>query len=161
VQGDAVYYSRNEGFHLEPPPGWSQHARAEYPPGRYEREWPLVKYKRIDEQGPAFFRASMLDLAESIDPAAYLREKPPGPEHWRPVGAPESVHVGGLPATRVMFTGTWEEAEKEEVAKEVVAVRRGGRVYFFAGIFPAADQNVRKMVRTAVASVVWDQRPTN
>jgi hypothetical protein len=120
-----------------------------------------VKYKRLDEQGPAFFRASMLDLAEDANLATYLREKPPGPENWHATGATETLQVGGQPATRVTFTGIWEEGEKEEVVKEVVAVRRGGRVYFFTGIYPAANRNVQTIIRTAVASVVWDKRPTN
>jgi len=160
VQGEAVYYNRGERFRLEPPPGWSQHTRAEYPPGRYERERPLVKYKRLDVPGPAFFRASMLDLAESTTPETYLRDRPPGPEKWQPAGKPETVQVGGLPATRMTFTGTWEEDEKEEVVKEVVAVRRGGRVYFFTGIFPAGDKKARALIRTAVDSIAWDQEPT-
>jgi hypothetical protein len=161
VQGEAVYHNPREGFRLEPPPGWNQQGRAEYPPGRQEQERALVEYKRLDVQGPAFFRASLLDLPESTTAEAYLRGRPPGPDKWQPAAGTETLQVGGLPATRVTFTGMWEEEKKEEVVKEVVAVRRGGRVYFFTGIFAADDPKARALVRTAVASIVWDQEPTN
>jgi hypothetical protein len=158
VQGEAVYHNPREGLRLEPPPGWSQHARADYPV-RLDRERPLVKYKCLEDREAAVFQVSRIDLAEAILPETYLREQPPGPEKWRLTGATETLQVGGRPATRVTFTGTWEENEKEEVVKEVVAVRRGERVYFFTGIFVADDREARAKVRKAIESVVWDQEP--
>jgi hypothetical protein len=160
VQGEAVYYNRRERFRLEPPSGWSQQSRVEFPPGRYETERVLVKYKRLDVRGPAFFRASLIDLPESTTPVEYLEKRPGGPEKWQIGRKTESVSVGGITGTLVTYTGIWEEGEKEDVVKEVVAVRRGERVYFFTGIFAASDKTARALVRKAVNSVVWDQEGT-
>jgi hypothetical protein len=159
VQGEAVYHDAREGFQFAPPAAWSQHARAQYPPGRQEKERILVKYKRLDEEGPAFWRASMIDLAETVSPSTYLRDRPPGPEDWRPASGTETVTVDGVPGEKVTFTGIWEEGEKQVVVKEVVAVRRNDRVYFFTGIYPASDKTARSLIRQAVASVAWDKGP--
>jgi hypothetical protein len=157
IQNETVYHDVSEGFQFVPPSGWSQHARAQYPRGRQQQERMLVKYKRLDDGGPAFFRASMVDLPESVAATSYLRERPPGPENWQSTPGFETVTVHGITAERVTFTGVWEEGNKQAVVKEVVAVRHNGRIYFFSGIFGAADNTAQAQIRQCVASIAWDK----
>jgi len=155
-QDEATYVNRQEGFRFDAPPGWSQHARiAEgLPADAMSQERLLVKYKRLGSPRPAFFRASAYDLPADKSPVAYVAERPPGPENWTRTGKEETVDVGGQPGTRVTFHGNWDT---DKVTKEVVAVRRGnGRVIFFTGIYPTADTQARQQIRTALASVVWE-----
>ena len=41
------------------------------------------------------------------------------------------------------------------MTKETVAFRRGGRVYFFHGLFGPTDAKARDQVRRAVESTIW------
>jgi hypothetical protein len=157
VQGETVFHDAREGFRFVPPSGWSQHARAQYPGGHQKQERMLVKYKRLEEGGPAFFRASMIDLPASVTATSYLRERPPGPEDWQMASGTETLTVDGLPAERVTFTGVWEEDSKQAVVKEVVAVQRNGRIYLFAGIFAAADKTAQAQIRQCMTSIAWDK----
>src|SRR5262249_1800767 len=88
-QGEAVYHNQREGLRLEPPSGWSQHGRVESLSGPQDQERVLVKYKRLDASGPAFFRASLIDLPESTAVESFLRSRPPGPDNWRPTSESE------------------------------------------------------------------------
>jgi hypothetical protein len=159
VQGEKVFFEQQEGFHLEPPAGWSMHSRGSYPPGWIDQERTLVKYKRLGSPAPAKFRVTMKDLPDSTSVLAYLKDRPPGPEQWKLTSAEEAVNINGQVATRATYTGVWEEDDAEDqVIKEVVAFQRGNRVYFFTGIFPQAERKTNEVVRKAVASVVWDKK---
>ena len=158
IQGETVYRDAREGFQFMPPPGWSQHGRAQYPRGPQGQERMLVKYKRLNDGDPAFFHVSMIDLPDSVEATSYVRERPPGPENWQSIPGSEAVTVDGVVAERVTFTGVWEEARKQAVVNEVVAVRHNGRVYFFSGIFAAADRTAREQIRQCVASIAWDKK---
>ena len=94
----------------------------------------------------------MADLPEGADLPKFLTAAPSEGVRWRAKGAPESVTVNGVAATRFALAGG---AGRDEQVKEVVAFRRGGRVYFFAGLFAAGDTATRDEVRRAVNSIVW------
>jgi hypothetical protein len=159
IQDLEVYHDSREGFRLAPPRGWRQHGRGQYPPGQYDKERDLLKYRSLDEGKVGVFRVSMIDLPEAESATAYLAAKPPGPERWSVSGTSEPLKVGGLAAERVTFSGVWEGRKADEpVTKEVVAVRRGGRVYFFAAIFLAGDKDTRDVARKVLSSVAWDSQ---
>jgi hypothetical protein len=153
LQGEPVYENKQEGFRFLPPPNWSQHARSELPSGPVKQERLLVGYKRITAPGQvASLDVSMMDVPSATDLAAFLEERNPKAENWRPAGAAESLEVDGKPAVRAAYQARLESGQ---VLKEIVAIRKGERVYFFTGVFPAGDARARDQVRKAVATVSW------
>jgi hypothetical protein len=151
LQSGPLYQSEREGLRFLAPEGWVQRARAELPPGRYEKPELLVAYTRVTDR-PAEFEVSLADLPEGTDLLKFLTATPTEGVRWQAKGPPEALTVGGVPATRFTLGGG---AGKDAQAKEVVAVRRDGRVYFFAGTFPAGDRATRDEVRRSVNSVIW------
>ena len=145
-----IYQNKQEGFRFEAPEGWKMASRAEYPPGRTEQERLLVEYRRLRGEQPASFLVSMVDLPESADPGAYLRDRP-FVKSLKSTPA-ESLTLGGRPAQRYAFEG---RPGKGDSSQEVVAVRHGERVYFFTGVFAAGDKQAREQVRRTVASLTW------
>jgi hypothetical protein len=152
LRDDPVYQNDREGFRFLAPEGWTQAARTEVPPGKVKAETPLVDYRRTKGEGRAALRVSLADLPDSTDLGKYLAGPSYGVDKWAPAGPPEEVSAGSATGTRYAFSG---RVGKEEVAKEVVAVRRGGRVYFFAALYAPKDVEVRDQLRRVVSSVVW------
>jgi hypothetical protein len=60
--------------------------------------------------------------------------------------------VGGLPAARVAFRGSWRN---QAYVCETVAVRHAERVYVLTASWPATDNSTREQVRQAVAGASW------
>jgi len=56
--------------------------------------------------------------------------------------------------TRLSYLGG---PQNQWMSKEVVGVVRGGRVYCFAAVFAASDDQAREQVRRAIGSLKWDQ----
>jgi hypothetical protein len=152
LQDEPVYQNKQEGFHFLPPEGWIIHARAEVPPGKLSEERLLVEYKRVTSAKPASLEVSMADIPAGTDVAACLEGRASPDDSWQPQGSAENIEVGGQPAARRAFLGQFGQ---DRVMREIMAVRRGGRVYFFTGLFPADDSKAREQVRKAVASVAW------
>ncbi len=152
IQGEPVYQNKQEGFRLVPPPNWRLDARSELPPGPAPVECLLVQYRRVTTPRPASFDVSMLDVPASTTLEAYLAERGPGRDSWKPAGAIVTLDVGGQPAARAAFKGL---QGKDPALKEIVAVRKGERVYFFISVVPADDAKARDQVRKAVASISW------
>src|SRR5262249_4426772 len=147
---EPVYHNSQEGFRFVPPEGWTMRGRAEFPPGPQPQERLLVEYKRLPPQKPASLEVSMVDVAPAVDLAAWLQERAGEGGDWKPAGGVERVEVRGLAGARVVLTAS---SGGDNTQKEITAVRRGARVYSFAGIFVAADGRAREQVRKAVASV--------
>jgi hypothetical protein len=151
LQSGPLYQNDREGFRFLAPDDWVQRARAELPPGRYEKPELLVAYTRVTDR-PAGLEVSLTDLPEGTDLQKFLTATPSEGVRWQAKGPPESLTINGVPATRFTLTGG---SGKGAQAKEVVAFRRGGRVFFFAGTFPTGDRATRDEIRRAVNSVVW------
>jgi hypothetical protein len=149
-----TYQDAKEGFRFDPPAGWTQNLRGTPAPENRSRECQLVKYARAGGR-LAFFLVSVIDLAPSTDFNAFLAARSPGKD-WHRLSLTETLEVDHLAGVRDVFTGTWD---REPVIREIVSVRRGNSVYFFTATFPANDEEVRKQVRQAVASVVWEEEP--
>jgi hypothetical protein len=152
LQNDPVYQNAQAGFRFLVPEGWTQQARAEIPPGRIDKERLLVRYSRPSGAKVAALEASLADLPPSTDLVQFQAAASFGSKKWQPAGPPEQVEVGRRPGVRLNFTST---VDGEDTTKEVVAFRRGDRVFFFTGVFPTADTGARDEVRRAVGSVIW------
>jgi hypothetical protein len=151
LQSGPLYQNEREGFRFLAPEGWVQRARADLPAGPFGKEELLVAYARVTDR-PASLEVSLADLPEAADLRKFLTAAPSGGVKWQAKAMSESIVVNGVPASRFTLSGG---AGKDTTVKEVVAVRRGGRVYFFAGIFAAGDTATRDEVRRSVQTVVW------
>jgi hypothetical protein len=151
LSDEPVYQNDREGFRFLVPDGWTQIARGELPPGRVERERMLVEYRLFGADKPATLEVTALDLDTGTDLKAYLAKRTSG-ETWRPKGPAEALQIDGTPATRLVLTG---RPAGDETTHDVLACRRGDRVYFFTGVFSSSDSKARDQVRRAVQGIVW------
>ena len=149
---EPVYQNEQEGFRFLAPDGWKQQARSNLPPGKTAEERRLVEYQRPPAGKPATFEVSLVDLPEDTSLATYLGRRWSRSDQARLKSGPDKLDVGGAPAVRLAFA---LRREGDDLTREVTAFRRGERVYFFTGTFPARDPAARDQVRRAVASVVW------
>jgi hypothetical protein len=156
LRNEAVYQNIQEGFRFLVPEGWAMHTRANLPPGPLEKEHILVAYQRRSAGAgrPAAFEVSCADLPESADLAAHVAASGPGKDGWRAARPPEPVAAGNVQGVRVTLAG---RAGNEGTQREVVAVRRGGRVYFFTLLAAPADTAARDQARQAVGSLLWKE----
>jgi hypothetical protein len=152
LRDDPVYQNDREGFRFLVPEGWKQHARTDAPPGKYPRDLLLVEYKHFAGGKGAMLQVSLADLPEATDLSTFLASPSFGVKEWKRAGSEEPLEVGGVSGVRLAFTG---RLARQEMTREVVAFRRGERVYFFTGFFPRGDTEARDQIRRAVASTLW------
>jgi hypothetical protein len=151
LRNEAVYQNAQEGFRFLPPEGWPMHTRTNLPSGPLTKEHVLVAYRNVQPGSPrpAAFEVSCADLPESADLTAHLSA---GKGNWRAVKPPEPVAAGNAAGVRITLAG---RVGNDALQKEVVAVRRGGRVYFFTLIAAPTDTAARAQARQAVGSLMW------
>jgi hypothetical protein len=149
---DEPVYQSKEGFRFLVPEGWIMAARANVPPGPVEKERLLVQYRRANSDTQATLEVSLADLPEENDLAAYLSGPSFSARHWKQSGSRETLEAGGVSGTRFRFLTRIGGAE---MAREVTAFRRGGRVYFFTVLFSPNDATAPEQVRRAIGSIVW------
>jgi hypothetical protein len=153
LNDDPVFQNNKEGFRFLAPQGWTQSTRADVPPGRREKETPIVAYRRESGTLPASFRVSVIDLPEKADMAEFLARRSHGVEKWSRIGAAEDVKVGSVTGVRYTFRG--RPSKKEELVKEVVCLRRGERVYLFTAVYTPGDSEAQDQLRRVVESIIW------
>ncbi len=151
LEDGAVYANDREGLRFLVPDGWSQQAKADVPPGPVVKERVLVLYRTFKSKPPASFTLSLADLPEETNLSEYLAGPSVGVD-WHLTGPPEPIEVGGAAARRFVLSG---RSGNQPLTREVVAVPRGARTYFFSGNFGTADKARQEHVRGAVASVRW------
>jgi len=152
IQNEPIYQNQQEGFSFVAPEGWRQRSRSELPPGPVEQERLLVEYRRSQGEQTSTLFVAMDDVPESADLAAHVAKRADRSKSGQPASKPEALEVAGLPAIRAVFEN---KIGKETMLTEVVAVRRGGRVYFFTAAFSSTDAKARDQVRKTVASLTW------
>jgi hypothetical protein len=152
ILDEPVYQNDREGFRFLAPQGWTQHTRAELPPGKLEQERLLVAYRQREAGSPADLEVAAVDLPESADLTAYVAAASHGVRQWRLVGKPEQFQVNRVSAIRTTLTGKQGE---QLMTKEVVSFRRGERVFFFTSFYAPTDSKSRDALRQAVGSVMW------
>jgi hypothetical protein len=152
LQDEPVYNNAREGFRLLAPDGWVQSAKGDLPRGPLTKERLLVNYRMVAGDRMASLEVLAADLPETEDLAERLAGPSYGAMKWTPVGPPEKLEVGGVPATRFRYG---VRIEGVDMSKEVVIRRRGERVYFFTGIYVSSDTASRDQIRRAVGSLIW------
>jgi hypothetical protein len=150
---ESVYQNDDAGFRLEIPKGWIVHARTNLPPGEpVAQERKLIGFKLAGSDRPASFEISCMDTPENADLVAHFTLNRQGPEAWKPLGPIESMSLANVPAQRLTLTfGAGANAQR----KEVVSVRRGGRVYFFTLVSAPDDVGTREKVRRELSRITW------
>lgn len=153
---EAVYQNAAAGVRFLAPDGWQMLTRAELPPGPLAKPVVLVSYMEPRGEKPGELELVAADLPEGDDLGAFLAGYRIGGEKWAAPPAAEPVSVGGADGTRYTFT---RGKKKDEYRREVTAVRRGGRVLFFAVTYAASDPAHRDQARKSVESVTWTDTP--
>jgi hypothetical protein len=152
MQGEAVYVNAQEGFRFLPPPNWTMSQRSEGPPGKLTEERIFVGYRRAGGAVTSL-EVSARDEPESEDLSLLVKERR-GTADWKPDGSVETLEVGGRPAARAAFQNR-RAGETTGLVREVVAVRKGERVYYFTGLFAGNDAKAREQVRKSIETVSW------
>ena len=146
---EAVYHNAREGFRFLVPEGWSQQARSELPPGKVEKERLLVSY-RFPGASSAMLEVSLADFPEPFDLTGYLEGPSFGSAKWKSSSPPAPVKSGDHSGLRFLFTS-------KHLTKDVLAFRRGERVYCFTGLYATADTQARSELRRATDSLIWER----
>jgi hypothetical protein len=156
AQDEKGFLDEQVGLRFTPPGDWAMQARStEAPTHLAERR--LVKYKRVSSSLPvAWLRVWVKDVADEMMPAETLRNhKPPEPD-WKPHGEVEKdLRIGGAPAARRMFGGPFDVDGRgnKDFLGEIVAVKRGGRIFEFSAAYLVGDEQAQREIRLTMASV--------
>lgn len=148
---EPVYENPAHQFRFTPPAGWSERLRDADSPANPAQDRLLVQYKRLTAGRPAWLRVTVAELPATTTLPTCLAGRSLG-LGWRREGPVEALEIGGQAAARQTFSGRWQGLD---YLVESVAVRQGGRIYFFVSQFPAADGPAREQVRLAVATASW------
>jgi len=149
-----VYQNKQAGFRFLVPDGWKQTMSAEIPPGPIEGEFFIVRYTLATLERGAALHVMCYEEASHPELAQFHSEPSFSIQNWKATGAGESLTVNGVSYTRLSYLGG---PQNQWMSKEVVGVVRGGRVYCFAAVFAASDDQAREQVRRAIGSLKWDQ----
>jgi hypothetical protein len=150
---DSVYQNDQEGFRFEVPDGWIIHAKTTLPSGvPVTKEKMLVAYRRPHPKRMAVMEVACVDLPEDADLTLQLIGKRTDADAWKQSAQPDAASVGDLPGKRFYFS---KMGRDYQLNKEVVAVRRGGRFYFFVLVATPEDLTARDEIRRVIAGVTW------
>ena len=98
---------------------------------------------------------SVSDAPANSSPAELLRALKPREADWTvKKDVEDGLTIGGRPAARVTFSGLLnpDGQESRQCISEVVAVRCGQSVIYFAGTSVTAEAEAQHMIRAAVES---------
>lgn len=151
MSDDPIYHNDQLGLRFQIPEGWTQYANAMIPPGPQSKSRLVVAYRSVQNRGAAF-EVSIVDGPADSDLRAVAVEPTHGVKEWTPLGNPESITCGGVPAQRFRYSG---RVDREPLIKEVVAVRRGGRIVSLVLIADATDTGALSATRRSIATISW------
>jgi len=152
LRDDPVYINEREGLRFLVPENWVQQGSANLPAGKLAKEHSLVRFVRKSRDKKAILEITVAGLEESADLAAHLAGPSFSAKGWHRTASREPVETQGLTGTRFTFTG---RVGKDEIIKEVVAFRKGERVYFFNGLFFPGDNQARDQIRQTIKGTIW------
>src|SRR5262245_2834988 len=153
LSDEPVYVNMQEGFRFVAPEGWHIQSRGEFPQQELTKERMLVEYRHRREGRELSLLVSMVDVAPGTPISEYVTTRLYPRGSWKLLGA-DQIRAGTLPAERLIL-GT--QVDKEDVIREIVAVRRTNRLYFFSGSFPAKDSKGRDEIRKALSTLSWQE----
>ncbi|HZU36061.1 MAG TPA: hypothetical protein VFA18_09140 [Gemmataceae bacterium] len=142
-----------EGFRFLVPEHWTQYAHAAVPPGRLTDERMIVEYNLQAVAKPASFGVTCVDLDPSTDIAKYVASHVPGGASWKLKAPSKPCEIQGVPAEKMTFVSHPPGAD--ELTRDIVAFRRGQRVYLFTGVYATSDKEAREQVQQAMDSILW------
>jgi hypothetical protein len=150
---ESVYQNDQEGFRFEVPDGWIIHAKTTLLPGvPVPKEKMLVAFRRPHAKRMAVMEVACVDLPEDADLTLQLIGKRTDADAWKQSAPTEAASVGDIPGQRFFFS---KMGRDYLLKKEVVAVRRGGRFYFFVLVAVPEDLTARDEIRRVIAGVTW------
>jgi hypothetical protein len=152
LENGPVYHDTREGFRFNAPEGWKQRARAIVPAGKIKKEKLLVEYKNANTELGGDFQVTVADVPETASLSDYLAKNTRTGESWRLVQPAEDFTINEASAARISYS---KLVGKEEFMREVVAFRRGERVYFFKCYYARRDAASRRALRGCVETIVW------
>ena len=149
-----IFKDSREGFRFNVPDGWKQRARGQVPAGPVEGERMLAEYKCVTCAKPAALEVTVATVPAAASLSEYVTKHTLTGEHWRLSAPTEEFTINAQPAVRITYV-LRAGKDKDDMVREIVAFRRGERVYFFKGFYATSDSKSRKEIRAAVDSVVW------
>jgi hypothetical protein len=152
LSDEPVYVNMQEGFRFVAPEGWHIQGRGEFPQEEVTKERMLVEYRQRREGKELSLLVSMVDVAPGTPVVDYVTKRLYPRGGWKLLSF-EPIRAGSLPAERLVLGA---QIDKDDIIREIVAVRRNNRVYFFSGSFPAKDSKGRDEIRKAISSLTWE-----
>jgi hypothetical protein len=146
---EPIYNNVQEGFRFYPPDGWRCHGRGEFPPIDLKKERLLVEYKRLGTK-PATLIVSAVDLPEGRTVSEYLKSRLLKSDKFQLIDV-EQLNLNSRTAERHTYL---RRMNQEEITREVVAIRRKQRTYFFTGVFASRDKQGKEEIRNAIGSLI-------
>jgi hypothetical protein len=147
-----VFREGREGFRFSVPDGWTQTVRGAVPAGKIASERVLTEYKCMTCARPSVLQVSVADVPLESPLTEYVLKNTLTGEKWQKSAGPEEFTINSEPAVRITYV---QREGKAEGFKEIVAFRRGERVYFFKGFYAGTDPKARTALRAAVDTIVW------
>lgn len=148
---EAVFQDDRIGLRFLVPAGWAIQSRTAIPDGPLNRTIVVASYRRMAGAKPATFEVLAMSPPPDADPERYLAEHGPGSEKWVR-GSPANLAAEGAGPVRFVQV---REPGKGDARRDVVADRRGDRLYYFVLTAPANDAEARAAVRTTIDSITW------
>ncbi|MFO0848858.1 MAG: hypothetical protein U0871_09935 [Gemmataceae bacterium] len=151
---EAVYRHDESGLRFLTPDGWAPLARVDLPAGRLDKPTRMVAYVQAGAAAPAEIELYAVDLPAEANLVNYLlKEQRIGPEKWQVKSPPADTLVRGVKASRFELRAG---AGKTERRRDVVAFRRGGRLFLFLFTGSASATADVETFQRCVNSATWD-----
>ncbi len=152
LRDSAVYQNNREGFRFLVPDGWLQSASSVLPDDLGDGEILLVQYKMRTPSKSATVEILCFDETEPQDLEKYHALPSHGVRKWIAEESAKDLEINGTSAERYSFSAMLGD---DQMMKDVVAFRRGKRVYSIIGMFFASDEKARQQLQRAAGSVIW------
>lgn len=152
LTSDEEYYDSNAGIRFPTPPGFRMFIKAEMPKGKIDKPIMLAAFQDTKAKIRTAIEVMAVDISDSQDLGQYLKTNPVGSEKWETKPPAQSIEVGGQPAVRLEYV---YHDEDRDHAREVTAVRWGGRAYFVIVIYPPDNPAARDAGRAMLDKVRW------
>lgn len=150
----AVYHNDKEGFRFAVPDGWFQQIKTDLPPGPVTKERTLVQY-RVFEPSAASLEVAVRDFDEEPNVEEYLTTKKIAGTLWKLREPVAPVSLGDRDAQRYFLEAN---VRGQRTFREVIAYRRGTRLYLFNGMFLPGDTLHQEQIRQSLAGMRWTDR---